>query len=167
MEYCLSLGSNLGDSLRTLRRAAARLAATPGVRITAHSGVYQSDPVDVPARFANRQFLNAIILLETRLSPPELLARISAIEIGMGRRRGRLRNVPRTIDIDIVYAGRRKIATEVLTIPHPRWQQRRFVVQPLARLRPDLVLPGSDLPVRAILDRLPSIPGVTLYTVEW
>lgn len=167
MEYCLSLGSNLGDRIRNLRRGAAMLAATPGVRIIARSNIYLTDPVGVPARFDGRQFLNAVVLLETTLQPGELLARLHAIEAALGRRHGRIRNAPRTIDIDIIYAGRMAVATAALTIPHPRWSQRRFVVHPLARVRPDLVLPGAILPVSAILDQLPPIPRVTLYTAEW
>lgn len=167
MEYCLSLGSNLGDRLWNLRRAAAMIAALPGVRIIARSCVYLTDPVGVSACHTSRQFLNAVILFEAAQRPRALLERLQGIETALGRCRGPEPNAPRPIDIDIVYAGRMTIADCDLTIPHPRWAQRRFVVQPLARLRPDLVLPGSILPVSAILDGLPVIPRVTLYAAEW
>jgi 2-amino-4-hydroxy-6-hydroxymethyldihydropteridine diphosphokinase len=166
-EYGISLGSNAGDRLALLRAAAAALEALPGSRLAARSAVYETEPVDVDPRYRDRAFLNAVAILESTLAPDALHARLQAIETAMGRQRGPDRNAPRTLDLDILYAGDRHEASASLHLPHPRWAERRFVVQPLADVRPDLVLPGAKGPVAAVLSALPPRPAVVPYSRDW
>jgi 2-amino-4-hydroxy-6-hydroxymethyldihydropteridine diphosphokinase len=124
----LSLGSNLGDRLAYLRAARAALAALPEVDLLASSPIYETDPQDYEAQPA---FLNQVICLETTLPPPDLLRACQTIEAAHGRERSR-RFGPRTLDIDILlYEGVESDDPE-LTLPHPRAQQRAFVMVPLA-----------------------------------
>ncbi len=155
MEAGLSLGSNLGDRLEQLRQAVSRLAALPGVRIVARSSVYETEPVEVPAAYRGLAFLNAVVIVEWPGTVRELLAAAKAIERAAGRVRGE-RNGPRTLDVDILYAGTARLEEPDLIVPHPRWAERRFVVEPLAEVRPDLALPGGRLTAREALAALPA-----------
>jgi 2-amino-4-hydroxy-6-hydroxymethyldihydropteridine diphosphokinase len=161
MEAGLSLGSNLGDRLEQLRRAVSRLAALPGVRILARSRVYETEPVEVPAAYRGLVFLNAVVIAEWPGTPRELLAAAKELERLAGRERGE-RNGPRTLDLDILYAGGTRLDEPDLVVPHPRWAERRFVVEPLADVRPDLVLPGGRLTAREALAALPA-GGVRVF----
>jgi 2-amino-4-hydroxy-6-hydroxymethyldihydropteridine diphosphokinase len=168
MEVGLSLGSNLGDRLVHLARARQAIARLPGVDLLASSPVYETEPVGVRPRFRHLAFLNAVVVVESALAPQRLLDELHAIEADLGRARaGGDRNAPRPIDIDVLYAGAERIVTPDLTVPHPRWAERRFVVQPLADVRPDRVLPGEARPVRAVLLSLPDEPKVILFKREW
>jgi 2-amino-4-hydroxy-6-hydroxymethyldihydropteridine diphosphokinase len=167
MEFGLSVGSNLGDRLANLQQARTRLASVPGVRLLAQSPVYETEPVGVDPEDQDKAFLNAILILETDLPPRDLAARLLAIEAGMGRRRDAQRNAPRVIDIDLIYAGSLTIRTPDLSVPHPRWASRRFVVQLLADVRPDLMLPGERRTVRQVLQSLPEVPTVALFAADW
>ncbi len=144
--WCVGLGSNLGDSLLTLRAATARLASLG--EVTAASRLYESDPIgytDQPA------FLNAVVVLDTTLAPLALLDRLQAIEAGFKRRRG-VRWGPRTLDLDLIACEGMRLDSDRLTVPHPRAHEREFVLRPLAELVPDLPLAGST--VAELLDRL-------------
>ena len=166
-EYGLSLGSNLGDRLANLRRARTALGALPETTIVAASGVYQSEPVDVAPAFRNMPFLNAVLIVSSGLGPPVFARHVHGIEKRLGRRRTDDRNAPRPIDVDLIYAGELCLRGAELTLPHPRWHTRRFVVQPLADVRPDLVLHGQTLAVKDILLSLPASPRVVLYSEDW
>ena len=155
MEAGLSLGSNQGNRLGRLRQAVRRLSAFPGARILARSRVYETEPVDVPAAYRGLSFLNAVVILEWPGSARELLGETQAIEVLAGRRRGE-RHGPRPLDIDIVYMGAEQVNEPDLTVPHPRARERRFVLEPLAEVRPALVLPGAGLTVREALAALPA-----------
>jgi len=148
MEVGLSLGSNLGDRLAHLSEARRLIGLIPGISISAQSCVYETSPVDVNDEFAHLPFLNAVLLIETAHNPKTLLAKFKDIEQVMGRLHATSRNAPRPIDIDIIYAGDLRIDEESVSIPHPRWVSRRFVVKPLSDLRPDLRLPDQDKTVR-------------------
>lgn len=161
MEAGLSLGSNLGDRLAHLRQAVSRLAALPGARILARSRVYETEPVEVPAAYRGLAFLNAVVILEWPGTVRELLAATKEIERAEGRERGE-RNGPRTLDLDILYAGGLRVEEPDLLVPHPRWAERRFVVEPLAEVRPDLALPGGRLTAREALAALPA-GGVRVF----
>ena len=89
------------------------------------------------------------------------------IETAMGRVRTDDRNAPRPIDIDIIYADDTTMNTPALTLPHERWSSRRFVVQPLADVRPELRMPDSNQTVREILNAMPDVPTVSALTVDW
>jgi len=167
MEAILSLGSNLGNRLALLVQAREALDSLPQTRLVASSRVYRTEPVDVPADSRAGTFLNALVVLETALAPPVLLAAAHAIELQLGRTRSAIRNAPRTIDIDLIACGNLRLDTPALQLPHPRAHLRRFVCEPLAELRPDLVLPGQQLPIRALLAALPASPSVTLAAEQW
>ena len=167
MEIGLSFGSNQDDRLRNLRAGRARVAALPGVRVVAASPVYETEPVDVAEEFRSQSFLNAILVVECDGALPPFSRAIHTIEDALGRVRGADRNAPRLIDIDIIYAGAEHHDETALRVPHPRWKERRFVVQPLADVRPDAVLPGESRSVGAVLSGLPARPRATLYCRDW
>lgn len=130
----VGLGANLGDRGEALRRALAAMAALPGCRLQAVSPLYSSAPVDA----TGPDYLNAVAAVRTTLAPLALLAALQAIELDAGRERP-YRNAPRTLDLDIVLFGQQRIDSAVLTVPHPRWDQRAFVLRPLADIAPDRV----------------------------
>ena len=163
----MSLGSNLGDRLAHLREARQSIAALPDVEILASSPVYETEPVDVPPGFSDMPFLNAILLIHAVLDIGHLHDELMAVESRMGRRRSNERNAPRPMDIDIIYAGTLVLETGRLIVPHPRWADRRFVVQPLADVRPWLKLPAATRTVRETLETLPTHPAVVLFSDNW
>lgn len=163
----LSLGSNIGDRRATLCAARDRLAALPGVRLIAQSPLYETEPVGVKPEHQHLRFLNAVLILETDRPLADLQPAVQDVEQALGRVRGPDRFAPRTIDVDILYAGAYVHETDQLTLPHPRWARRRFVVQPLADLRPELVLPGERHTVREILAALPPGEAVSLFSRAW
>jgi deoxyguanosine kinase len=144
----LSLGSNLGDRRSVLAAALAGLESA-GVRVLRRSSVYETEPVGLADQ---PWFLNLAVEAETSLSPEALLALIHNVEASLGRTR-EVRWGPRTIDVDILLYGTRVVAAGDLEIPHPRLAERRFVLQPLVEIRPDLALPNGRT-VRQLLDAL-------------
>src|SRR5262245_44008781 len=133
----IGLGSNLGDSLATLRAAARRL--TDFGAVTAASPVYETDPVGYEQQ---PPFLNAVLELDTTLEPEALLEALLAVEAEFRRQRG-VRWGPRTLDLDLLwYAGAVRDGDR-LTLPHPRAHEREFVLRPLADLAPQLPLAGA------------------------
>lgn len=167
MEIGLSLGSCLGDRLAYLSMARAMISALPGVTVVAASPVYETEPVGVKPEHAALPYLNAVLVVETDLAPESLRECLAEIEDAAGRVRGADKYAPRTLDIDVLYAGTLQHASETLTVPHPRWAQRRFVVQPLADVRPDLVVPGSAERVAQQLATIPLTPAVRLVETDW
>jgi 2-amino-4-hydroxy-6-hydroxymethyldihydropteridine diphosphokinase len=134
----LALGSNLGDRLETLRRAAALLHATEGVEVVRSSRVYETEPVGPP----QPAYLNAVLEVRTTLGPRELLDACLAVEAELGRVRAE-RWGPRTIDVDVLSYDRRRLDEPGLRIPHPRMHERAFVLVPLLELDPDPMLPNG------------------------
>ena len=129
----LSLGSNVGDREEMLR-AALRLLESPGLHVARVSPVYETEPQD----FKNQPwFLNLVAEVQTGLFPMQLLTRVRKIERKLGRKRT-VDKGPRSIDIDILLYGESVIDSRDLVVPHPRMAERRFVLQPLADLAPDL-----------------------------
>jgi 2-amino-4-hydroxy-6-hydroxymethyldihydropteridine diphosphokinase len=162
----VALGSNLGDRLETLRRAHAALLQVPGVGAPVLlSAVYATAPVDCEEGAA--EFLNAVIEFEYEGEPRELLPQMKAVEAFLGRPSDHLRNVSRAIDIDLLYAGALEMRNDGLQLPHPRMTQRRFVLQPLADIRPDLVLPGQTKAVNELLGLLDESAQVVRLTNDW
>jgi 2-amino-4-hydroxy-6-hydroxymethyldihydropteridine diphosphokinase len=149
----LSLGSNLGDREANLRAALERLQPARVSRI------YETEPVDVRNQ---PYFLNLVAEIETSRMPMQLLAYTQRIE----RELGRVRTVPkgpRTLDIDILFHGSSVIRSAKLEIPHPRLQDRRFVLAPLAELAPDFRHPVTGRSVREMLQGLPGSEQVRLW----
>ncbi len=162
----LALGSNLGDRRSNLRAARDFLAALhEGDKDAVVSPVYETEPVDCPPGSA--PFLNAVMEIVTSLDPEELLVRTDRFERQLGRDATRGRNAPRPIDIDLLYAGDREIRRATCEVPHPRLTRRRFVLQPLAEIRPDLVLPGQTRTVAELLAALPEVPAVRQVAGAW
>jgi len=142
----VGLGANLGDREASIRRAAELIGAT---RL---STIRETDPwgyEDQP------RFLNAVVELETALPPRELLDRLLEVERELGRTRDGPRFGPRTIDLDLLVYGDLQLDEPGLTVPHPRLQERLFVLEPLAELAPSLDVPGKGL-VSALLAGLQS-----------
>jgi 2-amino-4-hydroxy-6-hydroxymethyldihydropteridine diphosphokinase len=163
MEYALSLGSNLGRRLDNLRAARQWISQIPGISLIAQSRVYETEPVGVAVPYRRRRFLNAVLIVEGRLPLARFGAALRAIEARMGRTRSGIRNAPRVIDIDIIYAGAKRGTFGAIAVPHPRWSERRFVVQPLCDVRPSRLIPGAGATVETILAALPRVPRVKLY----
>jgi 2-amino-4-hydroxy-6-hydroxymethyldihydropteridine diphosphokinase len=155
MRAGIAFGSNLGDRLRWLRQGracvvASALLAPPFLL----SKVYLTSPVDCPP--GSDAFLNAVLEAELTGDPFALLADLRALEAGLGRPDERGRNAPRTIDLDLLYAGDCQIRTDELVLPHPGIGSRRFVLAPLAEIRPGLILPGQRETVLQLLKKLPA-----------
>ena len=143
----VSLGSNVEPRATYLERARAALADLPCTHLLQASSVIETEPVDVPAEFADRKFLNQVLVLETALEAADFSRRMHAIEDALGRVRT-VRNGPRTVDIDLIdYDGQRSDDPE-LTLPHPRARERDFVMKPLAEL-------GIAFPCRRAVGPLP------------
>jgi 2-amino-4-hydroxy-6-hydroxymethyldihydropteridine diphosphokinase len=162
MRAGIALGSNLGDRLANLRTGRNRVLEIAGVSAPLLSSrVYETEPVDtVPNAGA---FLNAVIEIEFVGQPIDLLEGLQQIESALGRPSKRPRNAPRTLDLDILYAGNLVLSNEEVVIPHPRLHQRRFVLAPLADIRPDLVLPGQETSVVQLLTALTDTAAVSLW----
>ncbi len=130
----ISLGSNIEPRMEYLDRAQDALSALSSTRLVKASTTEETEPVDVPDEFASQKFLNRLLIFETSLSPEEFSHEMHKIEDSLGRKRGSVRNTPRTIDIDMIdYEG--VISNDpALTLPHPRAASRRFVAEPLARM---------------------------------
>jgi 2-amino-4-hydroxy-6-hydroxymethyldihydropteridine diphosphokinase len=160
IEIGLSLGSNLGDRMEYLDEAVSRISDLPAMAHVERSPVYETAAIDVPAEFSDVPFLNLVLVGQSCLDPRELLPHLHELESAMGRTRPGVRNSPRPIDVDIIYAGELEIESAELIVPHPRWAERLFVVKPLHDLRPDLRVPGSPLSVSELLEALPSHTGI-------
>jgi 2-amino-4-hydroxy-6-hydroxymethyldihydropteridine diphosphokinase len=147
----VGVGANLGDREATIGRAIDLLGSDPGIEVTAVSRLRETDPwgpVEQP------RYLNGVVELETRLEPRALLDVLLSVEQALGRDRTGERWGPRTIDLDLLVHGEVVLDEPGLTVPHPRITERRFALEPLAELAPDLVLPGQTATVQALLDAL-------------
>ena len=166
MRTAVALGSNLGDRLANLRAARRAIVDLPNVASPIlSSAVYETEPVGCEPGAQN--FLNAVIEFEYEGDPNDLLEQLIAIEESLGRARAHAPNVSRKIDIDLLYCGDRKIDSERLQLPHPRVQRRQFVLQPLADIRPNLVLPNQMQSVRELLVQVPQTGQVVRLMEEW
>jgi len=155
MHFGIALGSNLGDRAANIQRGIDLLMArVPGIHLNASAQVYETEPVDCAP--GTQAFLNTVIEVAADCTPQELHAHLKAIEQALGRPEQRERNSPRTLDLDMLYADDVVSDDPVLILPHPRMHLRRFVLEPLADIRPDLVLPGQQLTVAELLAHLPA-----------
>ena len=165
-ESGVSLGSNLGNRTNYLRQALRLLAETPGVRVLRHSKIYETEPVDVPSEFADHNYLNAVAVFEVSIPLDDWSARCHAVEDELGRVRTGYHH-PRTIDVDLLYCGCIVRDEPHLHLPHPLISSRRFVCEPLAEIRPDLILPGLPGTIASLLGSLPSRPSVLPSGERW
>jgi 2-amino-4-hydroxy-6-hydroxymethyldihydropteridine diphosphokinase len=147
--------------LRAARRAIVDLGGVAPPILA--SAVYETEPIDCEP--GAEKFINAVLEFDYEGDPGELLERLVRIEESLGRQREHVRNVSRQIDIDLLYCGERKIDNERLQLPHPRMHLRRFVLQPLADIRPDLILPGQTKSVRDLLAEVDE-PGKVVRLME-
>ena len=150
MAAAIGLGANLGDPRATFAFALARIA--PFVSSLRVSPLYRTAPIGGPPQ---PDYLNAAAVFRTSLAPEELLERLLAIEREAGRARGKVRNSPRVLDLDLLLYGRRSIEWRRLRVPHPRLTERRFVLAPLADLVPGRVVPGTGRTVGRLLAEAP------------
>jgi 2-amino-4-hydroxy-6-hydroxymethyldihydropteridine diphosphokinase len=155
----LGLGSNVGDRLGNLLAAVDALAER-GVEVPARSSVYETAPqgeiLDQP------DFLNAAIEIETELGPEKLLAVCKEVEHALGRQSGLPRHSPRPIDVDLLLLGDLEHSSERLTLPHAEVTSRRFVLEPLLELDPDLTLPAGE----RLADALPRLMDQPVRPVD-
>lgn len=160
----LALGSNLGERRAQLRGAREALAAAGAVRVTAASPLYETEPVGGPA--GQPSYLNAVLRVETTLSPRALLDCCLAVEARFGRRRLEPWG-PRTLDVDLLFYGREILGGPGLVVPHPRLHERRFVLVPLADLAPALLHPVLGRSIRQLLADLDVAEDVRRLAEEW
>jgi len=166
MRTAVGLGSNLGDRLHNLRAARKAILDLSTVKPPILcSPIYETDPVDCE-RGAGK-FLNAVVEFDYEGDPANLLEQLIRIEEGLGRRRDHAKNVSRTIDIDLLYCGDRNIENERLQLPHPHMHLREFVLQPLADIRADLVLPGQKKTVTNFLEDFGESGEVVRVAESW
>jgi 2-amino-4-hydroxy-6-hydroxymethyldihydropteridine diphosphokinase len=134
----VGLGANLGEAEHTLHGAMAQLDGLPDTRVTRRSSLYRTEPVNS----SGPDYVNAVAELSTRLTAPELLDALQALEQAAGRDRP-YPNAPRTLDLDLLLFGGGRVGSPRLQVPHPRMGERAFVLVPLAELAPGLVAPAQ------------------------
>ena len=166
MRVGVALGSNLGDrevNFRVARKAIVDLRGVTAPILS--SSIYETEPVDCEPGAAN--FLNAVVEFDYAGKPADLLKMLKQIETDLGRPSDHPRNTSRKIDIDLLYFGDTTIDEDKLQVPHPRMHLRRFVLQPLADIRPELILPGQSKTIRELLALLSDSSKVVRLTTEW
>lgn len=148
----IAIGSNLGDRHATIHSALSAISHTPGLRLVAISSLHETAPVgEVP----QGPYLNAAAIVETVLSPRELLATLQSIELDHGRNRAReQRWGPRTLDLDLILYASLTMAGPGLTLPHPHAHMRLFVLDPLVEIAPEWVFPTLGRSVRELRETL-------------
>ena len=166
MRTAVALGSNLGDRLDHLRAARKAILGLANVKPPIlSSAVYETEPVGCEPEAG--KFLNAVVEFEYEGDPVRLLEQLIRVEEALGRKRDHPRNVSRTIDIDLLYCGDRRINNERLQLPHPRLHLREFVLRPLADIRPELVLSGDEKTVRDLLAEFEQSGDLVRFADNW
>lgn len=155
----IGLGANLGDPIATLNDAITTLSAHSQTAYWRISPFYRTAPIG--SEEPQPDFINAVAICQTSLSPKWMMQWLLEIERQFGRNRGQdiIRNAPRTLDLDLLLYDEQTMDTPLLTLPHPRLQNRAFVLRPLLDLLPDAILPGKGR-----LDRY--LPGVADQLIE-
>ena len=144
----IGVGSNEGDRLASISQAVAALASLSGVRVMQMALISETEPVGGPPQGL---YLNTVVELETSLSPSDLLGQLKTIEGQLGRQPAAQRWAPRPIDLDVLLYDDLVLEDPTLTIPHPRMHERRFVLEPLAHLAPEMIHPILKRPIRELL----------------
>lgn len=141
MQYIISVGTNLGDRRANIERAIEAINLLPYTDVEKQSSIYETEPIGY-ARQDN--FYNIVLLVESIFEPNEMLGACLGIESGFGRQRT-VRYGPRIIDLDIIFAEDCEIETRNLIVPHPRYHERRFVLEPLLDIFPNGIVFGTDI----------------------
>lgn len=150
MRAFIGLGSNVGQRRENIERAIELLGSSPEVAVLQRASWYETEPVGLEEQ---RWFINTAVEVETELAPRELLRRLKEIEGTIGRReRGRWG--PREVDLDLLLQGDLIIEEETLVLPHPQLHRRRFALEPLCELAPELVHPRLGRPLWEFLAEL-------------
>ena len=166
MRTAVALGSNLGDRLDNLRAARQQICDLTGIQPPVlSSAIYETDPIDCEPEAP--RFLNAVVEFAYDGDPLRLLKKLKKLEKMLGRPPEHGRNVSRTIDMDLLYIGGTRVNEGELELPHPRMHLRRFVLQPLADIRPDLILPRQEKTVRELLAQLDDTCNVVCVRNNW
>jgi len=166
MRTAVALGSNLDDRLENLRAARQQICNLANIQPPIlSSAIYETDPVDCEP--GAPKFLNAVIEFGYNGDPLQLLKKLKGVEDALGRPREHAWNVSRRIDIDLLYIGDMKINDRELELPHPRMHLRKFVLQPLADIRPELILPRQAKTVRELLAQLNDTCNVVCVRNDW
>lgn len=140
MQYVLSLGTNIGDRKNNLLSAVKSLELIPETKVLDCSSIYETEPVGYAQQ---DDFYNIALLLESKFEPNEMLGICMGLEAGFNRVR-EFKNGPRILDVDVIFCEDKKINTKNLTVPHPRYFERRFVLEPMLELFPDDEFFGID-----------------------
>jgi 2-amino-4-hydroxy-6-hydroxymethyldihydropteridine diphosphokinase len=164
----IGIGSNLGDRAANYREAIQRIAQIPQTRVVRQSSIYETEPVgDLKGAF-----LNGVIEVETEINADLLMRRLLGIERVMGRKRVRGRKPargkyrPRIIDLDLLFFNKETIDTRAVTVPHPRLQERLFVLAPMSELAPTLIHPKLNKSISEMMAALKSPFRVTLARAD-
>jgi 2-amino-4-hydroxy-6-hydroxymethyldihydropteridine diphosphokinase len=166
MRTAVGLGSNLGDRLGNLHAAREAILKLSNVSPPiVSSPVYETEPVD--CEDGAGKFLNAVVEFEYQDDPATLLEQLIGIEEALGRKRDHPKNVSRTIDIDLLYCSGRQVDNRRLQLPHPRITSRKFVLKPLADIRPDLVLPDRKKTISELLTDFDESDDVVRFLDSW
>jgi len=164
----IGIGSNLGDRAANYREAIQRIAQIPQTRVVRQSSIYETEPVGG----LKGAFLNGVIEVETEINAELLMRRLLGIERVMGRRRVRGRKPargkyrPRIIDLDLLFFNKETIDTRAVTVPHPRIQERLFVLAPMSELAPTLIHPKLNKSISEMMAALKSPLRVTLARAD-
>lgn len=165
MRAGVALGSNLGDRLANLCAARKAIVDTVAGPPVVASPIYETEPIDCEPGAG--KFLNAVLEFDYEGKPVDLLERLIRIEESLGRHRDHARNVSRNIDIDLLYCDDLTVETERLRLPHPRLHLRKFVLAPLAEIRPDLILPGQTESAGELLAQLDDSSKIVRCEDQW
>ena len=159
----VALGSNLAEPRQSVLRAIDLLQALSDSPLL-KSSLWQTAPVDCPP--GSPVFVNAVVGLVPRTgeTPESLLAKLQALEEQFGRRPKKVINEPRPLDLDLIAFGDEVRQSDLLALPHPRAHERRFVLQPLAEIAPDLILPGQRRTAAELLEKLPASESVEILS---
>jgi 2-amino-4-hydroxy-6-hydroxymethyldihydropteridine diphosphokinase len=164
----IGVGSNLGDRAANYREAIQRIAQIPDTRVVRQSSIYETEPVgDLKGAF-----LNGVVEVETEINAETLMRRLLSIERVMGRKRVRGRKPargkyrPRIIDLDLLFFNKETINTRALTVPHPRLQERLFVLAPMSELAPALIHPKLNRSISEMMAALKSPYRVSLARAD-
>ena len=149
----IAIGSNQGDREFYLLRAVAEIGKIPDTKVTGLSPFYETTPVGVTDQ---PNFYNAVLRLSTRLSPHDLLKALQNIEDNVFKRKRTVKWGPRSMDLDILLYGNQIVNSPELVVPHPQMSSRRFVLQPLSDLAPELIHPEVGLSIKQLLNALKS-----------